>query len=88
MKYRGYLGTVQYSEEDNLLYGRLAGIHDSVSYHGESLSELKCSFEEAVDHYVEACQLEGLSPDKPSIEELKKMAETDYKELVQNCVAI
>ena len=27
LKYKGYLGTVEYSEEDNLLHGKAAGIH-------------------------------------------------------------
>ena len=28
MTYKGYAGTVEYSEEDNILFGRIAGIDD------------------------------------------------------------
>jgi len=62
LKYKDYLGTVEYSEADNLLHGKLAGIKDLVSYHGESLKSLQSNFEEAIDDYLEMCKEEGLEP--------------------------
>ena len=34
MTYKGYTGTVEYSEEDGCLFGRIAGICDTISYEG------------------------------------------------------
>jgi len=65
MDYRGYMGSVEFSLEDDILYGSLAGIRDSVSYHGKSIDELRVAFEEAVDDYLDMCAAEGLQPDSP-----------------------
>lgn len=65
MSYNGYTGTVEYSEEDNCLFGRIAGISDIISYEGESVSELRTAFEEAVDDYLAHCAKLGKEPNKP-----------------------
>ena len=59
MTYKGYVGTVEYSEEDNCLFGRIAGIRDIISYEGESVKELRAAFEEAVDDYLGYCAATG-----------------------------
>ena len=63
--YKGYIGTVEYSERDNCLFGRIAGIRDIISYEGESVTELRAAFEEAVDDYLETCEKLGRSPQRP-----------------------
>ncbi|MCL2421243.1 MAG: type II toxin-antitoxin system HicB family antitoxin [Defluviitaleaceae bacterium] len=88
LKYKGYLGTVEYSEEDNLLHGKAAGIRDLVSYDGESLKSLKINFEEAIDDYLEICKAEGLEPDKTTNEDLQKMIRNNMEELLKNSAAI
>ena len=60
-----YRGTVEYSEEDTCLFGRISGINDIISYEGESVSELRTAFEEAVDDYLETC--EKLGPPQQAI---------------------
>ena len=65
MQYKGYYGSVNYSQSDNLLYGKLLGIKSLVSYEGTSVKELKEDFEFAVDDYLEMCQGEGMEPEKP-----------------------
>ena len=65
MSYKGYIGTVEYSEEDGCLFGRIAGICDSISYEGESVAEIKLAFNEAVDDYLEHCTNTGKEPNKP-----------------------
>ena len=65
MGYKGYIGTVEYSEEDGCLFGRIAGIRDIISYEGESVAEIRQSFEEAVDDYLEHCAETGKEPNKP-----------------------
>lgn len=65
MTYKGYTGTVEYSEDDGVLFGRLAGIEDSISYEGESVKELRESFQGAVDDYLAHCQGMGKMPNRP-----------------------
>ena len=64
MEYKGYLGTVEYSSEDNVLFGKVIGINGLISYEGQSVSELKADFEEAVDDYLEMCAEKGIEPQK------------------------
>ena len=64
MTYKGYLGSVAYSEEDNVFFGKIEGINGLVNFEGESVSELKRAFHEAVDDYLAYCKDEGIEPDK------------------------
>lgn len=64
LKYKGYIGTVNYSEEDEVFFGKVEGINGLVNFEGESVKELKAAFEEAVDDYLAYCETEGISPDK------------------------
>lgn len=65
MEHRGYLGSVEYTEEDETLHGRLAYIRDLVTYEGEDAKGLKRAFEVAVDDYLELCETSGRKPDQP-----------------------
>ena len=65
MTYNGYAGTVEYSEDDDVLFGRLTGIDDIITYEGESIRELREAFTEAVDDYLEHCRQTGKKPEKP-----------------------
>lgn len=56
LKYRGYIGSVEYDESDNMLYGEILNVKDSISYEGETLEELQKAFETEVDRYVEFCK--------------------------------
>ena len=40
LKYKGYYGSVEYSSEDVLLYGKVLGINSLISYEGESVAEM------------------------------------------------
>ncbi|BBP61003.1 hypothetical protein PHLH4_45930 [Pseudomonas sp. St316] len=51
--------------EDGLFVGHIAGIKDVVGFHGESVSELRAAFEEAVTDYLETCAKLGRAPQKP-----------------------
>lgn len=65
MDYKGYTGSVEYSAEDRLLYGRLLGIRDRVLFDGEDVATLEKNFHGAVDEYLAFCKEEGKTPDKP-----------------------
>lgn len=65
MSYKGYVGTVEYSAEDDCLFGRIAGISDIISYEGESVAAIRAAFEEAVDDYLAHCAATGKEANKP-----------------------
>ena len=64
MTYKGYLGSVAYSEKDNVFFGKIEGINGLVNFEGESVQELIDAFHEAVDDYLAYCEEEGIEPDK------------------------
>jgi predicted HicB family RNase H-like nuclease len=65
LAYKGYIGSIEASIEDNCLHGKLLFINDLVTYEGKTLAELKKSFRAAVDGYVEMCKEVRRSPEKP-----------------------
>ena len=65
MNYRGYTAHVRYSEPDECLIGNIIGIHDVVSFEGESVSELRAAFEDAVEDYLQACERLSREPNRP-----------------------
>ena len=65
MKYRGYVGSVDFSEEDNLLFGKVLGIRSLILYEGITCKEVVQGFHEAVDGYLLTCEQEGIAPEVP-----------------------
>ena len=65
LEYKGYFGSVEYSDEDEVLHGRLEFIRDLVTYEGKDAKGIKAAFQEAVDDYLELCEAEGRKPDVP-----------------------
>ena len=64
MEYRNYTGSVEFSEEDGLFYGKVMGIRALISYEGTTARELVEDFHGAVDAYLELCEAEGKEPEK------------------------
>jgi len=64
MTYKGYLGSVSFSENDGVFFGKIEGINGLVNFEGESVKELTEAFHEAVDDYLAYCKDEGIEPDK------------------------
>jgi predicted HicB family RNase H-like nuclease len=65
LKYKGYYGSIEYSEDDLTFYGKLEFIRALVSYEGESAKKIKKAFESAVDDYLALCQQENVEAEKP-----------------------
>ncbi|HAL87639.1 MAG TPA: toxin-antitoxin system HicB family antitoxin [Clostridiales bacterium] len=64
MEYKGYLGSVEFSEEDALFYGKVLGIRALISYEGSNAQELVADFHSAVDDYLELCAHQGKEPER------------------------
>ena len=66
LEYNGYKGSVEYSKEDNCLFGKVQGMSKAlILYEGQTLEELRKDFEAGVDSYLEGCKADGVEPAKP-----------------------
>ncbi len=64
MKYKDYIGSVEFSESDGVFFGKVMGIRALVSYEGETAKDLVEDFHGAVDDYLELCKEQGIEPEK------------------------
>ncbi|MBO5034534.1 MAG: type II toxin-antitoxin system HicB family antitoxin [Oscillospiraceae bacterium] len=64
MEYKGYVGSVEFSEADALFFGKVMGIRALISYEGENARDLVEDFHGAVEDYLAMCDAEGIEPEK------------------------
>ncbi len=64
LTYKDFVGSFNYIEEEEMLYGKLQGISDLVTFQGTSITEVKNAFIEAVDDYIELCKEVNKDPFK------------------------
>ena len=64
IEYKGYVGSIEFSAEDALFFGKVMGIRALISYEGENAKDLIDDFHGAVDDYLEMCAAEGIEPEK------------------------
>ena len=64
LSYKNYNGTVEFSKEDNCLFGKVIGIKSLISYEGASVKELEQDFHNAVDEYLEDCKERNIEPEQ------------------------
>lgn len=62
LTYKNYIGTVHFSEEDRVFYGKVVGITDSISFEGDTVESLIDDFHDAVDEYLAFCEESGKTP--------------------------
>ena len=63
IQYKGYIGSVEFSEDDAIFYGKVLGIRSLISYEGDNATDLINDFHEAVDDYLELCKQQGRKPE-------------------------
>ena len=63
MEYKGYVGSIEFSEADGVFFGKVQGIRSLISYEGTNASELIADFHGAVDDYLAHCEEEGHEPE-------------------------
>ena len=64
LKYKDFVATLEFSDADNVFYGKILGINDLILFEGSSIDELNKAFEEAVEDYIELCEEVGKDPYK------------------------
>ena len=66
MTYKGYKARIEFDPRDNIFVGRVLGIEDGISFHGETVAALKERFAAAINYYLADCKAMGRKPEKPA----------------------
>ncbi|WP_072680708.1 type II toxin-antitoxin system HicB family antitoxin [Arcobacter sp. LA11] len=64
IEYNGYIGTIEYSQEDKCFFGKLDMINDLVTFEANNADDLEENFRNSVDEYIETCKQLGREPQK------------------------
>lgn len=59
LTYKGFIGSVNYSGDDHLFFGKIEGINDLVTFEGSTVEELEKGFREMVNLHIQDCKHEG-----------------------------
>lgn len=65
MEYKGYTGSVEYSDEDGIFFGKVQFIRALISYEGSNAEELRKDFHDGVNDYLAMCEEKNITPDQP-----------------------
>jgi predicted HicB family RNase H-like nuclease len=55
MTYNGYTARIEFDERDNIFWGKVLGIQDSITFEGETVAQLSEDFHNAIDFYLSDC---------------------------------
>lgn len=66
MKYKNYVGRVEFDAQAGILHGQVVGIRDVVTFQGKSVEEIERAFRNSVDDYLAFCKERGEQPNRPS----------------------
>lgn len=64
MRYKGYIGRIEYDSEARLFHGEIIGLKDVITFQGRSAEELELAFQESIDDYLAWCRERGEKPEK------------------------
>jgi predicted HicB family RNase H-like nuclease len=64
MTYRGYTARVEFDDRDDIFIGRVLGARDAISFHADSVADLRKEFQTSVDDYLDYCAERGMTPDE------------------------
>ena len=65
MNYKGYIGKVEYDDENRIFTGEVINTRTVITFHGDSVDELEKEFHASVDDYLDWCKEDGIEPEKP-----------------------
>jgi predicted HicB family RNase H-like nuclease len=64
MKYKGYIGHVEYDDKAKIFHGEVVGLKDIITFQGMSVEELERVFRDSVDDYLAWCKKRKEKPEK------------------------
>lgn len=64
MKYKGFLGHVEYDDDAKIFHGEIVGLKDVITFQGKTVEELEKAFRDSVEDYLAWCSERGEPPEK------------------------
>ena len=64
MKYKDYIGHVEYDDKAKVFHGEVIGLKDVITFQGLTVDELELSFRDSIDDYLSWCKERGEKPEK------------------------
>jgi predicted HicB family RNase H-like nuclease len=65
MEHKGYVGRVEFDDEEGILHGEVINTRDVITFEGTTVPELRKAFRDSVEDYLEFCEQRGEEPEKP-----------------------
>src|SRR5437899_8987051 len=65
MKYKDYLGSVHFDDEELIFYGKIQFIRALVTYEATDAKGLLKAFRGSVDDYLKTCKAQKIAPEVP-----------------------
>ena len=64
LNYKGFIGSVQFSAQDDVFFGKVEGVNDLITFEGNSVKDLKNAFIYVIDEHIRDCEKEGVPVEK------------------------
>ncbi len=64
LNYKGFIGSVHFSADDSVFYGKVEGITDLLTFEGETVKELTEAFHLMVDEHIRDRETDNVEPEK------------------------
>jgi len=52
LTYKGFIGSVRFSAQDDVFFGKVEGVNDLITFEGDSVKELKSAFCYVIDEHI------------------------------------
>ncbi len=65
LEHKGYVGQFTYEEGDESFHGTVLGLRHVIHFQGNCVAQLKQSLRDSVDDYLQWCEQEGMTPERP-----------------------
>ncbi|MGL4229869.1 MAG: type II toxin-antitoxin system HicB family antitoxin [Casimicrobium sp.] len=66
MTHKGYTARIDFDDRDNIFVGRVLGLRTMISFHGETVKELRSEFKNAIEAFLKDCKEQRITPEKPA----------------------
>jgi len=63
--YKGYIGHVNFDDEADIFHGEVINTRDVITFHGDSVKQLKHEFINSIEDYLEFCKINNEEPERP-----------------------
>ncbi|NYZ70473.1 type II toxin-antitoxin system HicB family antitoxin [Endozoicomonas sp. SM1973] len=65
ISYKGYIASVTYDEETEVLHGQITNTRDVITFEAENVKDIKLEMQRSIDAHIEFCKSIGREPSTP-----------------------